>query len=114
MINKKEFAIDTEVFYISPVPNYELYALCKYHIMKGKIQAFVDLDTVTVGNGMYYSSVVKDKDKSSELLKCIVEEVINDSYRTVEQQIKDILYDVVKDKAGVIINKLLKGMGKVV
>lgn len=50
------------------------------------------------------------QDKSSELLKCIVEEVINDSYRTVEQQIKDILYDVVKDKAGVIINKLLKGM----
>ena len=52
------------------------------------------------------------QDKSSELLKCIVEEVINDSYRTVEQQIKDILYDVVKDKTDVIINKLLKGMAE--
>ena len=50
------------------------------------------------------------QDKSSELLKSIVEEVINDSYRTIEQQIKDILYDIVKDKADVIINKLLKGM----
>lgn len=50
------------------------------------------------------------QDKSSELLRSIVEEVINDSYRTIEQQIKDILYDAVKDKASVIINKLLKGM----
>ena len=84
MINKKEFAIGTEVFYISPVPNYELYALCKYHIMKGKIQAFVDLDTVTV---------VKDW--------CVA-------------KTKTKLLAQIKDKAGVIINKLLKGMGKVV
>lgn len=60
MINTIEFAIGTEVFYITPVPAYELNALCKYHIMKGKIQAFVDLDTVTVGSSTYYSSVVKD------------------------------------------------------
>ena len=60
MINMIEFAIDTEVYYIAPVPVHELHSLCRYHIMKGKIQAFVDMDTVVVGNGKHYSSVVKD------------------------------------------------------
>lgn len=104
MLDMKEFKVGDEVFYVNVSKDNSPLPYCwHYNICKGNIKAFIDWETVVVGDNWCYSLVVSGRciAKTKTKLLAQMKAHIRNRIKELERQIKSYknnFADCVKNK----------------